>query len=420
MVRFAGAASSALAALAAGGFAASSSSADVAFVDVTSASGLGGFVHTPNFLSTPGTNEWFLSGVGVGDFNGDGWPDVFALKGGTGADALFLNNGNGTFTSAASTWSVAAAHAGNGVACGDYDRDGDIDLYVTSYGNATNNAGQVGRNRLYRNDGNRFVDQAVALGVQHSSYTSSCGDSAAWGDYDLDGDLDLAVAGWSLTAAANRLYRNDGTTFTDVTGTAVVFPPSWGFTPSIVDVTGDGFPELLLAADFETSRGYRNLRDGSFRIATAEMGLGLDDFGMGSCLADFDRNGAIDYYVTSVHMASPNPGAYNGNCLYMNAGDGTFTEEALVRGASDGGWGWGAVAADFDHDGWEDVVEVNGRNASEWANEPEYLFRNLGGGVFERLGPESGIALAADARCVVTLDYDRDGDLDLRFHCTHP
>lgn len=388
-------------------------SADVVFVDVTPGSGLDGFSHAPNYLATPGTNEWILSGVGVGDFNGDGWPDVLALRGGTGADRLYLNNGNGAFTNLASAWGVAATHAGNGVACGDFDRDGDLDLYVTSYGSGTDNFGQLGRNRLYRNDGDRFTDVAAAMGVQYTSYTFSCGDSAAWGDLDLDGDLDLAVAGWSPSAAANRLYRNDGGGFTDLTGGAIAFPSTWGFTPSFADLTGDGFPELLYAADFETSRGYRNARDGTFVLATQAMGLGLDDNGMGACLADFDRNGALDYYVTSVHMAVPNAGMYNGNCLYMNHGEGAFSEEALVRGASDGGWGWGAVAGDFDHDGWEDLVEVNGRNSSEWANEPEYVYRNLGGGTFARLGPESGISLAADARCVATLDYDRDGDLDL-------
>jgi hypothetical protein len=388
------------------------SAVDVALVDVTQGSGLETFTHSPNALSVPGLNEWTMGGIGVGDFDGDGWPDIFLTRGGTGTDRLYINNRNGTFTNRAAEWNVAFAHAGNGVACADFDRDGDVDMYVTSYGTATTNLGQVGRNRLYRNEGGTFTDVATALGVATLSSTVSAGNGAAWGDIDLDGDLDLAVAAWTVNDQANRLFRNDGGVFANVTGSAIQILPTWGFQPTIVDMTGDGFPELLLAADFETSRLYRNQRNGTFVDATVVSGVGIDDNGMGSCVADFDRDGLPDWYVTSVHMNVPNPGDWTGNAFYLSTGNGVFRESSNERGCNDGGWGWGAIAADLDHDGWEDIVEVNGRNASEWANEPEYVFRNLGGS-FQRLGPESGLTLAADARSVVSLDYDRDGDLDI-------
>ncbi len=386
----------------------------IALTDATSAAGLAGFVHAPNALAVPGFNEWIMGGIGVGDFDGDGWPDFLVPRGGTGVDRLFMNNRDGTFTDRAATWGVAQAHAGNGVAAADYDGDGDIDLYMTSYGLSANNLGQAGKNRLYRNDGGVFTQVAADAGVAFTTMTGSAGDGIAWGDIDLDGDLDLAVAAWSDSLGGNRLFLNDGDgTFTDATGSAIYFGATWGFQPTIVDFTGDGWPDLLLAADFETGRGYRNLRDGSFQLATQAMGLGLDDNGMASCVADFDRDGDPDWFVTSVHMTKPTLGMYNGNTLYINRGDGVCTEEALLRGVSDGGWGWGLAAVDLDHDGWEDIVEMNGRNAGQWANEQEYVYRNLGGGMFERLGAETGLGLAGDARCVTTLDYDRDGDLDL-------
>ncbi|MEY3022619.1 MAG: hypothetical protein RIS86_1817 [Planctomycetota bacterium] len=389
-------------------------SGQVALTDVTAAAGLSGFVHAPNALAVPGFNEWIMGGIGVGDFDGDGWPDLFVPRGGTGLDRLFLNNRDGTFTDRAAAWGVAQAHAGNGVAAADYDGDGDVDLYVTSYGLSANNAGQAGKNRLYRNEGGSFTQVAVEAGVAFTTMTGSAGDGIAWGDVDLDGDLDLVVAAWSPSLGGNRLFLNDGDgTFTDVTGDAIYFGGTWGFQPTVVDFTGDGWPDILLAADFETGRAYRNLRDGSFQLATQVMGLGLDDNGMGSCVADFDRDGDPDWFVTSVHMTKPTLGMYNGSTMYINRGDGVCTEEALLRGVSDGGWGWGLAAVDLDHDGWEDIVEVNGRNAGQWANEQEYVYRNVGGGFFERLGAETGLTLAGDARCVTTLDYDRDGDLDV-------
>ncbi len=385
----------------------------VQFTDVTAGSGLDSFSHSPNPGSVPGLNEWIMGGFGVADFNGDGWPDIFVPRGGVGLDRLFINNGNGTFGNQAAKRGVAVAHAGNGVSCADFDGDGDIDIFMTSYGSGSDNLGQVGRNRLYRNDGAFFSEIAASAGVAFTSTTVSAGDGAAWGDIDLDGDLDLVVCAWSGTTLGNRMFRNDGGVFVDVTDSAIVFHTMWGFQPLIVDVTGDGFPEVLIAADFQTSRAYRNLRNGTFALATAELGMGVDDNGMGICVGDFDRNRAIDTYVTSLHTETPADGAFTGNALYMNRGDGVTTEDSAARGCNDGGWGWGAVAGDFDHDGWEDIAEVNGRNGGEWANEQEYIYRNTGGGRFERLGAETGIALAADARCVGTIDFDRDGDLDL-------
>ena len=329
--------------------------AQVVFTDATPGSGLDAFAHQPNALAVPGSLEWTTGGFGIADFDGDGWPDIFVPRGGVGTDRLFMNRGDGTYVNEALARGVAAAHAGNGVSCADFDGDGDVDIFVTSYGTGSDNLGQPGR---------------------------------------------------------HRLYRNDGGVFTDLTGAAIAVQSTWGFQPLFVDLTGDGFPELLIAADFQTSRAFRNLRNGAFALATSEFGMGIDRNGMGVCVGDFDRNGAVDAFVTSIHSATPPSGGFNGNTLYLNDGTGMTSQESEARGCVDGGWGWGAVALDADHDGWEDIAEVNGRNAGEWAAEQEYLYRNESGD-FVRLGADAGLTLAADARCVGTLDYDRDGDLDL-------
>jgi len=386
--------------------------AQAVFTDVTPGSGLDGFAHNPNALAVPGSLEWTMGGFGIADFNGDGWPDIFVPRGGVGADRLFVNRGDGTFVNEAVARGVAAAHAGNGVSCADFDGDGDADILVTSYGTGSDNLGQVGRHRLYRNEGGVFTDIAAVAGVATTSTAAATANGAAWGDIDLDGDLDLAVCGYSASVAGNRLFRNDGGLFVDLTGSALVVQATWGFQPLFVDLTGDGFPELLMAADFQTSRVFRNLRSGAFALATAEFGMGIDRNGMGVCVGDFDRNGAVDTFVTSIHSDMPPPVGFNGNTLYLNDGTGMTRQESELRGCVDGGWGWGAVALDVDHDGWEDIAEVNGRNAGEWAAEQEYLYRNAQG-VFVRMGADAGLSLAADARCVGTLDHDRDGDLDL-------
>jgi len=395
---------------------AAASAGQIALVDVTASAGLT-MNHVPNAGMIPGLNEWITSGVAVADFNRDGWPDLFVLRGGTGYDRLFINQGNGTFIDRAAAWGVAVAHGSCGVAAGDFDGDGWPDLYVASYGNASDNQGQVGRNRLYRNNGNgTFTEVAAQAGVAFTSSVASAGNGPSWGDYDLDGDLDLAVAAWSPVAQGNRLFRNDGDgRFTDVTGVALPIPAAtWGFQTSFADLDGDRYPELLWAADFGTSRFFRNARDGSFVDATGEAGAGLDAFGMGQCVGDFDNDGDLDWYVTSVYQDIPSdPKRLNGNAYYRNDGTGRFAQVAAAIGVDDGGWGWGTVAVDLDHDGWLDIVEVNGRAASEWLNESEYVFRNLGDGTFVRDGKASGMLLPRDGRSVVTLDYDRDGDLDL-------
>jgi hypothetical protein len=367
---------------------------------------------------------WVCGGMGAGDFNKDGATDFFVVAGGVEPDKLFINNGNGTFSDRADQWGLTDIHIGNGVAVGDYNNDGRLDLYVTSAGNPAL-FDQVGQNRLYRNDGNGFTEVAAQAGVNFASATSPAVYGATFGDYDLDGDLDLFVSTWQNPLPfeeprfGNRLYRNNGDeTFTDVTASSFapgVLDGISGFQPAFADMDRDLFPEILIAADFETSRYLVNNGDGTFTDQTVGSGTGLDDNGMGQTVADFNNDGRLDWYVTSIYQDTPPPGNNPGNMLYMAVDDHLYDEQALETGTLDGGWGWGTIAVDLDQDGWLDIVEVNGREtepAGEWTNEPAKLFYNVGGGSFVEIAATCGFDHDDSGRSIIELDMENDGDMD--------
>ncbi len=392
-----------------------SGAGSVQFVDRSVETGVL-FQHSPSYQMIPPAQVYMMSGAAVGDFNDDGLPDLFALGGGNTPDRLFINQGDGTFTNEAPAWGVDALHGGCGACVGDFDGNGLPDIFVSSFGTGSNGQGQLGKNRLYRNEGGAaFVDVAADAGVNQNTVLTPSAFGCAWGDYDLDGDLDLAVLAWFANANGNRLYRNEGDgTFTDVTGTAIVFPPgTWGFQPAFADMDGDGWPELLVAADFKTSRYFRNNGDGTFTNWTLQSGTGLDENGMGQTIGDIDNDGKLDWYVTSIYMAVPSPSTGSGNKLYRATAPHAFVEIGQAAGVHEGGWGWGAVAVDVDNDGLLDLVEVNGRPAGEWINVQEYLWINNGDLTFTEVALSSGLDYVGEGRTIVWLDHDRDGRLDL-------
>ena len=385
-------------------------------------------------------------GAAVGDFNRDGWQDIFLLGGGGAVDALYLNNGDGTFTDHAAAAGVALAHRGLAAAVGDFDGDGWQDLYVTSLGETAGDR-RPGAHRLYRNLGvpsgtpgrvPRFEEVAAARGVATTASPRPDGMGAAFGDFDLDGDLDLFVTGYQYHDG-NKLFRNDGGSFTDVT-VAMLGPAldvdvleTWGFAPAFVDMDGDRFPELLIAGDYGTSRYFLNDGGRHFRDLTAASGTGAGAMGMGSAFGDFDGDGRFDWYLTSVYARTGTESVRNGNQLYLNEGRHRFREASVAAGVNNGGWGWGAAAADLNHDGVLDLVATNGWTRAnhqgdlEWLSEPTrvYLGRGVPAGaeageaadttapLFDFVHERVGLRHRDQGRSLIAFDYDNDGDRDI-------
>ena len=355
---------------------------------------------------TPGA--YSVGGGAVADFNQDGYPDMFVIGGGQVPDRLYINNQDGTFTEAAADWGVDFQHAGNGASAADYDGNGYPDLFVTSAG-VSGSGPQPGHNRLYRNEGDgSFTEVATAAGVETAHPQDGLDTGSAWGDYDRDGDLDLFVTSHDLSPAGNILYRNNGDgTFTDVTDSAGVEVSGsglfWGFQGRFSDMDGDLWPDLLVAADFGSSRYFTDI--------TTASGTGMDEFGMGSAVGDLDGDTDLDWFVTSINQ-EPSGGGNIGNMLYLNQGAHTYSEVSQSAGVSDGGWGWGTIPVDLNHNGRLDLVAVNGRPMSQWANDRARIFRNNGDGSYTDLAPDLGLA-GSEGRGVAVIDADRDGRQDI-------
>jgi hypothetical protein len=375
--------------------------------------------------STTGfTNSQYAGGGAIGDFNRDGFMDIFFISGGSGSkpDTLFINNGNGTFTDKAAAWGLTTVHRGKSACVGDYDNDGWPDLYVTSAGPVGSPA--AGHHKLYRNNGNStFTNVASAAGVAFADTSAESAWSATFGDYDLDGDLDLFVGGFTGAPSntEQHLFKNNGNgTFTDVTASIGLFTgvgPIALQSARFADMNGDRYPELLLVGDFKGagyigSRYMRNNGNGTFTDVTTSSSTGIEENGMGQAIGDFNNDLRIDWYPTSIHQPSI---GWTGNKLYRNLGSHLFTEYSSTAGVSDGGYGWGALGVDMNHDGLEDIVETNGDAApgSSFYNDPSYLWLNNGNNTFTDVSVASGFVFSQKGRALLRLDYDNDGDQDL-------
>jgi hypothetical protein len=429
----------------------------VSFTDVAQQAGLtsktiyGGEHKNKYLLETTGC------GVAFYDYDRDDWLDIFLVngtrlegfpKGQEPVCHLFKNNRDGTFTDV--TVKAGLARSGWGQACcvGDYNNDGWNDLFVSYYG----------QNALFRNNGDgTFTDMTQKAGLSQSRtrWNSGC----AFLDYDRDGHLDLFVANYidfdiktapvpesgacmykgiqvacgppGLEGGQNLLYHNNGDgTFTDVSEKSGMNTSigTYGLSVAVADLDNDGWPDIYVANDSTAATYYQNQKDGTFKDVAIESGIamspdGKPQAGMGVSVGDYNRDGLLDLVKTNF--------AGDTDSLYMNLGDGTFEDRTYLAGLGVNTrlLGWGVGFFDMDNDGWLDILvsnghvypEVDGTQTDAPYAEPKYLYRNLRNGQYEDVtklgGP--GINAPAKARGCAFGDFDNDGDLDVVVNCVN-
>jgi hypothetical protein len=430
--------------------------APVVFAEIARQTGLTAFHHRSGTPEKSYILEVAGSGVAILDYDNDGWPDIYLVNGSTfdalkGKEtppraALFHNNRDGTFTSVAEKAGVTNDRWGFGVAVGDYDNDGWPDLYVSNYG----------KNRLYHNnhDGT-FTDVAEKAGVALGGWSTGVTFGDYDGDGRLDifvagyvqFDLEHPPTPGSEVVAYNfcqyrgqnvmcgprglkgerdHLFHNNGDgTFTDVSEKAGVSDPNayYGFAATFVDVNHDGKVDLLVANDSTPRYLYINRGDGTFEDVSYLSGFALNEDGreqasMGIAVGDYRNSGNLDLYVTNF--------SDDYNTLYKGEGNGNFTDVSFQAGVGEPTipfLGWGTAFLDYDNDGFQDLIVANGhvyRNVDRydwgttWAQRP-LLFHNVAGKRFELVPAASGSGLAqvVPARGLAVADLFNRGKLDV-------
>ncbi len=365
-----------------------------------------------------------IAGGVAADFNNDGFHDILQL-GSLNPNKLFINNQDGTFTDHASEWGIDGPFHSYGASVADFNNDGFLDVYITSFGPA-HLPPQAGKLMLMMNNGPdihgqwSFTDVAQSAGVHRLLPNNNApeGSGSAWGDYDLDGDLDLFVCAYSPISPTNRLFRNDGPDktgtwrFTDVTAEAGLEQTNLrGFLPAFIDMNNDRYPELFIVGDFSTSRMYTNNHDGTFTNVTNTLTNINTANAMGVDFADVNHDHLLDMFVSNIRWVSPPIG---GNLLLIQRPDHSYANTAPQSQCNLGHWGWGSLINDFDHDGDKDILEVNGiYGFGPYSAQPATLYLNNGdGSQFTEAAEVCGIAHTGQGRGLVRLDADNDGDMD--------
>lgn len=423
------------------------SSRPIRFVDVTRSAGIS-FQHENAASPEKYLIETMGSGCGWIDYDQNGLLDLYLVNGASTRartltysprSALYRNNGDGTFSDVTLKAGVVAEGLfGMGVAVGDYDNDGFPDLFVLGYGRCI----------LYHNNGDgTFTDVTVKAGVQN---LGRWGSSAAWFDYDNDGHLDLAIANyvdWSpehnfycgdhgpgmrsychpddFNGEPPTLYHNNGDgMFTDVSkSSGLAGKPSNGLGIVTFDYDNDGWQDIFIANDHMPNSLFHNNRNGTFSevgylAGVAVSGEGQFEAGMGVDAADISGNGRMDLIVTHLDMQLAR--------LYQNLGGGTFDDTTLqskIGYATYHMSGFGTRFMDYDNDGRRDLFMANGHvldNIERYHEdthyaEPKLMFRNLGNGIFENVSAQLGpdFQLPRVSRGAAIADFDNDGDLDI-------
>ncbi len=299
-----------------------------------------------------------LAGAAWFDYNNDGFLDLYLANGKGYKNGLFRNNGDGTFTNVSAQAGVENGLGNSGVVAGDIDNDGYVDLFLTGEGGVLG-TGQSPTRLYHNNRDGTFTDITTRAGVVGAESAWS----AAFGDVDNDGLLDLFIAspGRALVQQhRNKLYRNNGDlTFTDISASAGVDTALGGCAVGFSDYDNDGWVDLFVAncgnifdrpTPIELFHNNRNL---TFTEVRKQAGLDLPGFWMGLAFGDYDNDGDMDFFATNFGTASVIPYLH---ALFRNNGDGTFTNVADRTGLAPWEWGWGCSFADFDNDGHVDLI----------------------------------------------------------------
>ena len=418
--------------------------ASAAFTNVTSSAGVS---YQQNASSVPIDEPMttiMTGGAGARDYDGDGWVDLYVTRYNS-TDILFRNlgnDGNGVHQGFSNVTNAAFPGANkinahtNGVSWGDVDNDGDPDLYVTG-----NNQD---RHFFYLNNGDgTFTEDGVSRGASLSETPDlKFGTSTSFADYDRDGYLDMYTSEWRLNSNPvsaqtgiphSRLLKNQGASapghFTDETIAAGVVPiiapagVAKSFTPKWSDFDQDGHIDLFVATDFTKSRLYWNNGDGTFSDGTDVAGVGTGDTDMGATVGDYNGDGLLDIFVTDIYddVTAPPNVINDGNRLFLNNGDRTFTDATDTGGVRNGKWGWGTSWLDSDNDSDLDLVMTNGMNRPSqfgfihpsFGNDPIRFWRNDGNGMFTQRASQEGLFDTGAGKGLLVFDYDNDGDEDI-------
>ena len=409
------------------------------FSDVTDRSGINVTIGTLGGLTSAMIPMFLAHGVASGDYDNDGDIDLFIVRGNNVSNLLYRNDGGMNFVDVADAAGIAFTKTENtnyrhgSPTFADIDGDGDQDLLIAGLENDPT--------MVFSNDGDgTFTDVTAGSGLGPLQALYSL--SPAFGDYDLDGDLDLMLGHWGTPrdfsagpVDTEHLWRNDsdanGIKFTSVSIAAGISPSitvnadpkvtedrtsDFTFTPTFARINDDAYPDILVVADFNFSQVFINNTDGTFTNVT-DYDVIKDGNGMGSAVGDFDNDGDLDWFVSSIYGGADAEGSGTrfGNRLYRND-SGTFTDVTDNAGVAQGGWGWGSCFSDFNNDGLLDLYHTNG-----WEGQAEHgyptdksrAFISNGNGSFTEKSEELGLDDTELGRGIVCADFDGDGDVDI-------
>lgn len=380
------------------------------FTEVSQSAGIN-FMHDYQIENDPVMLK-VTAGVAVGDYDNDGFPDIYVETGDVGNNLFYKNKGDGTFIEIGEQMGLNLPNfLGSCPFFVDYDNDGFKDLFIGSLDSQNI--------RIFKNlDGLEFeeLDNSSVLNCHALTY-SFCA-----GDYNKDGFLDLFLTHWLEENAPTHIWKNQTNgsfiNVDDALDFSNPFPTQdFTFAGNFTDFNNDGWPDLLIASDFGTSQVWVNDGGENFRHTTDTMVIN-DENGMGAAIGDYNNDGLLDWFVSSIYdsdgVTEGNWGA-SGSRLYKNIGDNKFEEVTNESGLRNGSWGWGSSFADFNNDGFLDIIHTNGwpKGSAQFYADSVRLFLSNQDGTFKEVSEECGLLDTKQGRGLSVLDYDQDGDLDV-------